>query len=67
MPYGEYMKRLKIIQFKVLTPTVIASFEKRQAARAVVFDTAGNISLLRVSKHHYHKLPGGGALKPAKI
>ena len=36
------------------------SFEHREAARAVVLDSRGGIFLLNVSRHHYHKLPGGG-------
>ena len=32
MPYGKYVKRLRIIQFKALTPNTIAGLEKRPAA-----------------------------------
>ncbi len=32
----------------------------RRAARAIVTDTDGRVALLRVGKHNYHKLPGGG-------
>ncbi|HCY20386.1 TPA: hypothetical protein DIC40_00645 [Patescibacteria group bacterium] len=32
----------------------------REASRAVIFDDNGQIPLLFVSKHNYHKLPGGG-------
>jgi 8-oxo-dGTP pyrophosphatase MutT (NUDIX family) len=32
----------------------------RFAARGVVFDAEGKIALLNVTKHGYHKLPGGG-------
>lgn len=35
-------------------------FRKREAARAIVSDSDGKIALLRVGKHNYHKLPGGG-------
>jgi 8-oxo-dGTP diphosphatase len=35
-------------------------FDTRDAARAVVFDDQGRVALLKVNKHHYHKLPGGG-------
>lgn len=35
-------------------------FTERQAARAVLFNEVGQIALLHASKHHYHKLPGGG-------
>jgi 8-oxo-dGTP diphosphatase len=37
-----------------------SSFRKREAARAVLFDDDGQVYLLNVSKHGYHKLPGGG-------
>lgn len=36
------------------------NFKIREAARAVVFDDKGFTPLLFVSKHNYHKLPGGG-------
>jgi 8-oxo-dGTP pyrophosphatase MutT (NUDIX family) len=36
------------------------NFKIREAARAVVFDDQGLTPLLFVSKHNYHKLPGGG-------
>jgi 8-oxo-dGTP diphosphatase len=37
-----------------------SGFKRRDAARAVVFDGQGRVALLKVTKHHYHKLPGGG-------
>lgn len=37
-----------------------ASFRKREAARAVVYDDAGKVALLHVGLNNYHKLPGGG-------
>lgn len=37
------------------TPNII-----RNAARAVLFDEDGKIPILFVSKHNFHKLPGGG-------
>ena len=36
------------------------TYNLRQAARAAVFDNAGKIALLHVTKDNYHKLPGGG-------
>jgi 8-oxo-dGTP diphosphatase len=36
-----------------------AAFAHREAARAVVFDGA-KVALLKVNKHNYYKLPGGG-------
>jgi len=35
-------------------------YQLRKAARAVLFNSENKIALLHVSKHHYHKLPGGG-------
>ncbi|MEK7583414.1 MAG: NUDIX domain-containing protein [Patescibacteria group bacterium] len=32
----------------------------RKAARAVLFDSDGNVGLLHVANKHYYKLPGGG-------
>ena len=37
-----------------------STFRKRGAARAVLLDDKGQVYLLNVSKHNYHKLPGGG-------
>lgn len=36
------------------------NFTRRQAARGIFFDTSGRIGVLFVTKHGYHKLPGGG-------
>lgn len=37
-----------------------SGFSKRTAARAVLLNEQGEVYLLNVSKHGYHKLPGGG-------
>lgn len=37
-----------------------SNFRKREAARAVLIDDEKQVYLLNVSKHGYHKLPGGG-------
>jgi len=37
-----------------------SNFRIRTAARAVVFDDLKQIALLKVNKHGYYKLPGGG-------
>jgi len=37
-----------------------SNFKLREASRAVLFDEDNNIPLLFVSRHNYHKLPGGG-------
>ena len=36
------------------------NYDKREAARAIVFDKDRNVALLNVTKKNYHKLPGGG-------
>lgn len=53
------MKLLKYIKDKPLSQN--KRFEKREAARAVLFDDNNLIPILFVSKFNYHKLPGGGA------
>ena len=35
-------------------------YKLRRAARALVFNSEGQIAILFVSKNYYHKLPGGG-------
>ncbi|MEO8862807.1 MAG: NUDIX domain-containing protein [Candidatus Saccharimonadales bacterium] len=37
-----------------------SSFRERRAARAVLLDDNAQVHMLNVSKHGYHKLPGGG-------
>jgi 8-oxo-dGTP diphosphatase len=39
------------------------SFKLREAVRVILFDENDLIPLLFVSKHNYHKLPGGGIEK----
>ena len=53
------MNLLKTIKDKDLSE----GFRKREASRAVLFDNDNLIPLLFVSKHNYHKLPGGGIEK----
>lgn len=56
-------KLLKITQqdIKFQSPLVdTGDFRERKAARAVLLDNAGKVHMLNVSKHGYHKLPGGG-------
>lgn len=36
------------------------NYRRREAARAVLLDKSGSVYLLNVTKHGYHKLPGGG-------
>lgn len=40
--------------------TDISLFDTREASRAIVLDDKGGVFLLKVGKHDYHKLPGGG-------
>lgn len=58
------MKLLKVIKHSDLFPGIQSGNSDtqkiRQASRAVVFDVENNIALLAVTKHNYHKLPGGG-------
>ena len=58
------MKNLLTIKEQDMVPGSPAvdtsSFRKRGAARAVLLDDKGQVYLLNVSKHGYHKLPGGG-------
>jgi 8-oxo-dGTP pyrophosphatase MutT (NUDIX family) len=58
------MNKLLVIKEKDVYPEVMEqpgiSYEERTAARAVLFDAAGNIAILHVRKHGYYKLPGGG-------
>lgn len=42
------------------TNTEVKEYQLRQAARAVVFDDAGNVAILHVRNEKYYKLPGGG-------
>ena len=54
------MKKLALLNPENVSNTKAETFKVREAARAVVFDGEGKIALLNVTKHGYHKLPGGG-------
>ncbi len=58
------MKNLLTIKEQDILPNSpivdTSAFRKRGAARAVLLDVNGQVYLLNVSKHSYHKLPGGG-------
>lgn len=41
-------------------PDPTTNFTKRESARAVVTNSTGEVYLLYVTSHGYHKLPGGG-------
>ena len=57
------MKILKELTEKEVgleTVSVTEPLKLREAARAVLFDAENKVALLHVTKHNYHKLPGGG-------
>lgn len=58
------MNILLTIKEQDLTPKSVVvdttNFRKREASRAVLLDGNNRVYLLKVSKHGYHKLPGGG-------
>lgn len=58
------MKTLLILTQQDILPNSPAvdtsNFRERKAARAVLLDQNGAVYLLSVTKHGYHKLPGGG-------
>lgn len=54
------MKHLGTISFEEASAEERKEYRQRRAARAIVRDDEGNIALLAVTKHNYHKLPGGG-------
>jgi len=51
----ELLKEIRDSEFREDT-----KIRTREAVRAVIFNDKGMIPLLFVSKHSYHKLPGGG-------
>ena len=51
---------ITIVNPEHVSDAELSSFKLRHAARAVVFDSAGRIALLHVTKYGFHKLPGGG-------
>ena len=60
---GEKMKLLKEITNKDAGfPDKKVKYTTREAARAVLF-RKGKVAILYVSKHKYHKIPGGGIKK----
>lgn len=58
------MQNLLTIKEKDINPESpdidVSGFMERSASRAVLLDKDGQVYLLNVSKHGYHKLPGGG-------
>jgi 8-oxo-dGTP pyrophosphatase MutT (NUDIX family) len=54
------MQILKIINLDNVTEEIANKFKPRLAARGVVFNADNNVAIIPVSKHNYHKLPGGG-------
>jgi 8-oxo-dGTP diphosphatase len=62
--YDIAMQTILTIHAQDIVPEALvvdtSSFRKRGAARAVLLDEDNQVYLLNVSKHGYHKLPGGG-------
>jgi ADP-ribose pyrophosphatase YjhB (NUDIX family) len=58
------MKLLLTLKEQDIDPSAASvnptDFSHRRAARAVVSNDQGEIGLLKVGNHNYHKLPGGG-------
>lgn len=58
------MQLLKTIKHSDLFPAYGAEnkeyFRLRKVVRAVVFDSENKIAILKVARHNYHTLPGGG-------
>lgn len=56
------MEIIKIIRDRDIVENFPAPivYKERRASRAIVFDRDGKVALLDVTKHGYHKLPGGG-------
>lgn len=54
------MKQILLLNPEQTTQEELATYRVRPAARAVVTDSEGKVALLRVGKHGYYKLPGGG-------
>jgi ADP-ribose pyrophosphatase YjhB (NUDIX family) len=54
------MKQIALINPENVTDEEVVTYAVREAARAVVVDSAGKVALLHVSQVHYYKLPGGG-------
>lgn len=54
------MKHLGTIILENATKEERNEYRVRHAARAIVRDNEGKVAILHVTKHNYHKLPGGG-------
>lgn len=61
------MKLLSEIKEQDINPSApfvdSSQFKHRQAVRAVVLNSTGEVALLHVANRKYHKLPGGGVDK----
>jgi len=57
------MKQLAIINLNKVLPDKTKDWRFRRAVRAVILDDEKRIAILHVTKHNYHKLPGGGIEK----
>jgi 8-oxo-dGTP diphosphatase len=54
------MKLLKLISLEGVTDAEAATYQKREAVRAIVKDADGNVAVFHATKNGYYKLPGGG-------
>lgn len=54
------MKEILFLNPEDVSEEELRNYEMRQAARAVVLDSNGNVALLHATKTDYFKLPGGG-------
>jgi 8-oxo-dGTP diphosphatase len=65
------MQLLATLHDRDIDPTISAGsptdFQTRRAARGVLLDERNRIYLMHVSRHNYHKLPGGGIDPGEKI
>lgn len=57
------MQELLTLNPENATPEEVADYKVREAVRAVVMNSKGEIALLFVAKENYYKLPGGGIEK----
>lgn len=55
-----FMKEILLLNPENVSEEEVASYEIREAARAVVTDADGLVALLHVGNDGYYKLPGGG-------
>lgn len=57
---SEYLLEISDESLGMVPPSPPVAPRARTAARAILFAPDGKIALLRVGRHGFHKLPGGG-------